>query len=83
MTWDNANEPTEYAVLVWDVKPEDFPYLGCMDREFNTDSLIEATKIYEGLTDVFAKELMHYYQVKTHGWESYGDCLMSDGGEEE
>jgi len=83
MTWDIITKATEYAVLVWDVKPEDFPHLGCMDREFNTDSLIEATKIYEGLTDVFAKELMHYYEYETEGWNSCGDCLMSDGGEEE
>jgi len=83
MTWDKITKATEYAVLVWDEKPEDYPHLGCMDREFNTDSLIEATKIYEGLTDVFTKELHHYYQVNTHEWDSSSNCLMSDGGEEE
>jgi hypothetical protein len=77
------NEPTKYSVLVWDVKPEDFPHLGCMDRVFNTNSLTEATAIYEGLTDVFTKELYHYYEYETEGWNSCGDCLMSDGGEEE
>ena len=68
---------TEYAVLVWDVKPEDYPLLGDICREFNVDTLDEATKIYEGLTDVFAKELHHYYEYKTHGHMSSSDCLES------
>ncbi len=71
------SKATEYAVLVWDEKPEDYPFLGDIDREFNTDSLIEAVKIYEDLTDVFAKELHHYYQYKTHGFMSSSDCLES------
>jgi hypothetical protein len=68
---------TEYAVLVWDEKPEDYPYLGCIDREFNVETLVEAMKIYEDLTDVFAKELHHYYQYKTHEFESSSNCLMA------
>ena len=75
--------PSEYAVLVWDAKPEDYPYLGDIDREFNVDTLDEAMKIYEGLTDVFAKELHHYYEVDTHGWESSSNCLISWEDEEE
>jgi hypothetical protein len=82
MTW-NGTKATEYSVLVWDVKPEDFPLLGEIDRGFDTDSLIEAMKIYEGLTDVFAKELHHYYEVKTHEWESSSNCLMSWDAESE
>ncbi len=71
------SKATEYAILVWDVKPEDYPFLGCIDREFNVDTLDEANKIYEGLTDVFAKELHHYYEYKTHGFMSSSNCLMS------
>jgi hypothetical protein len=91
MTWNGitetmfsfASQLTEYAVLVWDVKPEDYPLLGSVDREFNTNSLAEAMEIYDGLTDVFAKELHHFYQVATHGWESSSDCLLSWAAEEE
>ena len=77
------SKATEYAVLVWDVKPEDYPFLGCIDREFNVETLVEAMKIYEDLTDVFAKELHHYYQYKTHEFESSSNCLMSWDKEEE
>ena len=95
MTWNGwpdygiTEAIPKYGVLVWDVKPEDYPLLGSVDREFNTNSFAEAMKIYEGLTDVFAKELHYYYQAATHGWESSSDCLLSwttpieDGGEEE
>ena len=73
----DSSVATEYAVLVWDEKPEDYPYLGCIDREFNVETLVEAMKIYEDLTDVFAKELHHYYQYKTHEFESSSNCLMA------
>ena len=74
---------TEYAVLVWDKKPEDYPSLGCMDRELNVETLDKAMKLYEGLTDVFAKELHHYYEVDTKEWESSSNCLMSWNKEED
>jgi hypothetical protein len=74
---------TEYAVLVWDFKPEDFPSLGCPCREINVDKLSEAIAFYDEETDVFAKELHHYYQVRTMGWESSSNCLMSWDAEEE
>ena len=45
---------TEYAVLVWDTKPEDFPSLGCPDREYNMDTLPEAMKMYE---DIYSSRL--------------------------
>ena len=73
---------TEYAVLVW-YAPEDqaawdeSESLGTMDEAYNIDTLEEAMEIYEQATDVFAKELHHYYQVATHEWESSSNCLMA------
>tara|TARA_A100001201_G_C3915029_1_gene148848 strand:- start:55 stop:411 length:357 start_codon:yes stop_codon:yes gene_type:complete len=77
--------PKEYAVLVWD-SPEDPDnnFLGSPCREFNVHTLSEAIKIYTLCEDVYAKELHHYYQTDTHGWESSSNCLMSYvEGEEE
>ena len=79
------NIPTEYAVLVWD-SPEDPDnnFLGSPCREFNVHTLSEAIKIYKFCVNVYAKELHHYYQTDTHGWESSSNCLMSwQEGEEE
>ena len=85
---------TEYAVLVWDFKPEDFPSLGCPDREYDIDTLPEAMRLYEderygvkrnllGARTIFAIELHHYYEVDTKEWESSSNCLMSWDAEEE
>jgi hypothetical protein len=71
-----SKKATEYAVLIWDFKPEDFPSLGCPCREINVDTLPEAMVLYEKETDVFAKELHHYYEVDTKEWESSSNCLM-------
>ena len=78
-----SERATEYAVLIWDFKPEDFPSLGSPDRDYNVDKLSEAVALYDEETDVFAKELHHYYQVDTHEWESSSNCLMSWDKEEE
>ncbi len=77
--------PTEYAVLVWK-SPEDpnGHHLGSPCEEFNVQTLEEAIGIYKFCVNVFAKELHHYYQTDTHGWESSSNCLMSwREGEEE
>ena len=80
---------TEYGVLVW-YAPEDQEawdesgMLGSMDKAYNVDTLEEAMEIYEAATDVFAKELHHYYEVATHEWQSSSDVLMAwDKGDEE
>tara|TARA_R100001463_G_scaffold120131_1_gene176114 strand:- start:1215 stop:1460 length:246 start_codon:yes stop_codon:yes gene_type:complete len=78
-----SKRATEYAVLIWDYKPEDFPSLGSPDRDYNVDTLPEAMALYETSRRCFAKELHHYYQVATHEWESSSDCLMSWDAEEE
>tara|TARA_R100001163_G_C4961758_1_gene125291 strand:+ start:182 stop:421 length:240 start_codon:yes stop_codon:yes gene_type:complete len=70
--------PTEYAVLVWDsAEDPDNNLLGSPCKEFNVNTLEEAIKHYEFYDNVYAKELHHYYQVDTHGWESSSNCLMS------
>ena len=77
------NKATEYALLIWDVKPEDFPSLGSPDRDYNVETLPEAISLYEKETDVFAKELHHYYEVDSHGWESSSNVIMEWDAEEE
>tara|TARA_A100001391_G_scaffold205274_1_gene204697 strand:+ start:2678 stop:2941 length:264 start_codon:yes stop_codon:yes gene_type:complete len=76
---------TEYAVLVWH-EPEDqeaWDNSGCLGspcKEHNVDTLEEALEIYNKLweeTDIFAKELHHYYQVDLLGWESSSNVLMA------
>ena len=77
-----SKRATEYAVLVWEVRPEDFPSLGSPDKEYNFDTLPEAMRFYEDVfrddinTPVFAMELHHYYEVDTKEWESSSNCLM-------
>ena len=83
LTVKEVKKATEYAVLVWDFKPEDFPSLGCPCREINVDTLSEAIAFYDEEIDVFAKELHHYYEVDTKEWESSSNCLMSWDAEEE
>ena len=76
--------PTEYAVLVWDSAEDRDNFLGSPCREFNVNTIEEAIVVYEFYDNVYAKELHHYYQVDTHGWESSSNCLMSYiEGEEE
>ena len=85
-------QPTEYAVVVWNKKPVDWPLLGCPDEEHSVDTLPEAVRLYEDILrdditgPVFYVQLHHYYQVDTKGWESASNVLMEDrldGGEEE
>ena len=77
-----SEKATEYAVLVW-YEPEDQEAwdnsgsLGSPCEDYNVDTLEEALEIYKQATDVFAKELHHYYQVDTHGWESSSNVLMA------
>tara|TARA_B100000287_G_scaffold122982_1_gene114885 strand:- start:61 stop:375 length:315 start_codon:yes stop_codon:yes gene_type:complete len=77
-----VKKATEYAVLVWEVKPEDYPMLGCPDKEYGFDTLPEAMAFYEDIFrdditgPVFAMELHHYYEVDTKEWESASNVLM-------
>jgi|TARA_R100000084_G_scaffold102408_1_gene57989 hypothetical protein len=77
-----SEKATEYVVLVW-YEPEDQEAwdkngsLGIPDEEHNIDTLEEALKIYKQVGDVFTKELHHYYEVDTHGWESSSNVLLS------
>lgn len=78
---NEMKKATEYAVLIWN-SPEDKEMwnengsLGSPCRDYNVDTLEEAIEIYEQVTDVFAKEIHHYYQVATHEWESSSNVLM-------
>jgi len=73
---------TEYAVLIWD-SPEDqeaWDEDGCLGspcREYNVDTLKQAMEVYEQVTNVFAKELHHYYQVDLLEWESSSNVLIA------
>ena len=77
-----TKKATEYAVLIWD-SPEDqeaWDEDGCLGspcREYNVDILEQAMEVYEQVTNVFAKELHHYYEYKTHEWESASNVLVS------
>ena len=77
-----SKRATEYAVLVWDVRPLDFPSLGCPDKEYDFDTLPEAMRFYEDVLrgvdtlPVFAMELHHYYEVDTKEREPSSNCLM-------
>ena len=78
----NGKKATEYAVLVW-YEPEDqeaWDEDGCLGSpsiEHNIDTLEEALEIYKQETDVFAKELHHYYEVDLLEWESSSNVLMA------
>ena len=75
--------PTEYAVLYWS-EPEDAEAwkesgaLGSPDGEYNTDTLADAMDYYQKADWAWAKELHHYYQTATHGFESSSNVLECD-----
>jgi len=83
-----SKKATEYAVMIWDTKPEDYPLLAYPDKEYNFDTLPEAMAFYEDIFrdditgPVFAMELHHYYEVDTKEWESSSNCLLSWDAEE-
>ena len=86
-----SKKATEYAVVVWEKKPVDWPMLGCPDEEHSVDTLPEAVRLYEDILrddivgPAFYVQLHHYYEVDTKGWESASNVLMEErlDGEED
>ena len=80
---ESESIPTEYAVLYWS-EPEDAEAwkesgaLGSPDGEYNTDTLADAMDYYQKADWAWAKELHHYYQTATHGFESSSNVLECD-----